>query len=177
MVQLLQYCLEYVLCFILLQTRLLYAHFCRRKMISTFVTAQNLRNITHRISTIICRNKSTENCVSHEQTSNVPNADIDLPTVSDNPYKKERRLCILCKLNIEPDYKNVRLLSQFQSRHTGRIYGKHITGLCTHKQQRVEQEIEKAQNAGLMGYMTKDPKYVKDPELFNPNNPFKPHPY
>lgn len=70
------------------------------------------------------------------------------PTLSDNPYKKERRLCILCKLNIEPDYKNVRLLSQFQSSYTGRIYGKHITGLCDHKQKRMEEEILKAQNAG-----------------------------
>lgn len=61
---------------------------------------------------------------------------------------KERRRCILCKLGIEPDYKNVRLLSQFQSRYTGRIYGKHITGLCGYKQKRLEEEILKAQNAG-----------------------------
>lgn len=61
---------------------------------------------------------------------------------------KERRQCILCRLGIEPDYKNVRLLSQFQSRYTGRIYDKHITGLCEHKQKRVEEEILKAQNAG-----------------------------
>jgi len=67
----------------------------------------------------------------------------------ENVYVKEKRQCILCRLNIEPDYKNVRFLSQFQSRHTGRIYGRHITGLCKHKQIRVEQEILKAQNAGL----------------------------
>jgi len=65
---------------------------------------------------------------------------------------KEKQKCILCRLNIEPDYKNVRLLSQFQSRYTGRIYGKHITGLCKHKQMRLEQEIAKAQNAGIYKY-------------------------
>lgn len=70
------------------------------------------------------------------------------PVAIENPYKEKRKLCILCKLNIEPDYKNVRLLSQFQSRYTGRIYEKHITGLCERKQKKVEQEIRKAQKAG-----------------------------
>lgn len=51
-------------------------------------------------------------------------------------------------MDIKPDYKNVRLLSQFQSVYTGRIYGKHITGLCSLKQKQVEDEILKAQNAG-----------------------------
>lgn len=103
--------------------------------------------------------------------------DKDMPDLDINPYTKETRQCILCKLNIIPDYKNVRLLSQFQSRHTGRIYGRNITGLCKSKQELVEKEILKAQNAGLMGYFTKDPKYVNDPALFDPNNPLKPHNY
>lgn len=30
---------------------------------------------------------------------------------------------------------------------------------------------------GLMGYMTKDPKFYNDPMLFDPNFPFKPHKY
>lgn len=75
------------------------------------------------------------------------------PISIENPYKKKQQLCILCKLNIEPDYKNVRLLSQFQSRHTGRIYEKHITGLCEYKQKKVEQEIIKAQHAGNISYI------------------------
>lgn len=132
------------------------------------------------------------------------------PIQMENPYFKEKRQCILCKWNIEPDYKNVRLLSQFQSRYTGRIYEKHITGLCEYKHKRVIEEIMKAQNAGvysivimfivilclikgsgryllsnncikfsiftgLMGYVTKEPTYAKDPSLFDPNHPFKPH--
>lgn len=65
-----------------------------------------------------------------------------------NPYEKEKRLCILCKMNIVPDYKNTRMLSQFISRFTGRIYGRHITGLCRHKQELVEKEIKKSREAG-----------------------------
>ncbi|XP_050455355.1 28S ribosomal protein S18c, mitochondrial [Cataglyphis hispanica] len=101
----------------------------------------------------------------------------DMPIKIQNPFVKERQQCILCRLNIEPDYKNVRLLSQFQSRHTGRIYERHITGLCKHKQRRIKEEITKAQSAGLMAYWTKEPKYVKDPQLFDPNHPFRPHKY
>ncbi|XP_039303894.1 28S ribosomal protein S18c, mitochondrial [Solenopsis invicta] len=101
----------------------------------------------------------------------------DMPIELENPYIKEKQQCILCKLNIEPDYKNIRLLSQFQSRYTGRIYGRHITGLCKHKQMRLEQEIAKAQSAGLLGYWTKELEYVKDPKLFDPNHPFRPHKY
>lgn len=95
----------------------------------------------------------------------------DLP----NPYKKEKPQCILCKLNITPNYKNVRLLSQFQSPYTGRVFGKHITGLCTHKQAQLEAEILKAQNAGLMGSYNKDPVFTRDPKLFDPENPIRPH--
>lgn len=71
-----------------------------------------------------------------------------------NPYEKEKRECILCKLNIVPDYKNTRMLSQFISRFTGRIYGRHITGLCRHKQDHVEKEINKSREAGECAFTT-----------------------
>ncbi|XP_076650397.1 mitochondrial ribosomal protein S18C [Halictus rubicundus] len=145
-------------------------------MISTFINVPTLRHVTNRFSIFLCRNKSTEAQISINKTTDIT-TDGDLPSITENPFKKEKKLCILCKLKIDPDYKNVRLLSQFQSRHTGRIYGKHITRLCDHKQKRVEEEIEKAQQAGLMGFMTKEPRYVNDPPLFNPNQPIKPHPY
>lgn len=93
----------------------------------------------------------------------------------ENPFEKEKPKCILCKLNITPNYKNVKLLSQFQSPYTGRIYGKHITGLCEQKQKRVEEEITKAQSAGLMGYYLKEPIFLGDPKLFDPENPLRPH--
>lgn len=81
----------------------------------------------------------------------------------------------MCKLKITPDYKNVKLLSQFQSPYTGRIYGRHITGLCKHKQTLVETEIDKAQRAGLMATYLKEPSYLKDPKLFDPEKPVRPH--
>ncbi|KOC60987.1 28S ribosomal protein S18c, mitochondrial [Habropoda laboriosa] len=142
-------------------------------MISAFINVRTVRNTPNRIAIFLFRNKTNEAVAPNDESTNSENW--DLPIETENPFKRERRLCILCKLNIEPDYKNVRLLSQFQSRYTGRIYGKHITGLCEHKQKKVEHEIIKAQQAGLMGYMTKEPKFVDDPKLFNPNYPFRPH--
>lgn len=95
----------------------------------------------------------------------------------ENPFEREKVKCILCKHGIEPDYKNVRLLSQFQSPHTGRIYGRHITGLCKSQQLKVENEISKAQHLALMGYYHKDVRYIKDPKLFDPERPIRPHKY
>ncbi|XP_018334231.1 28S ribosomal protein S18c, mitochondrial [Agrilus planipennis] len=93
----------------------------------------------------------------------------------ENPFYKEKKICILCKYNITPNYKNIRLLSQFQSPFTGRVYGRHITGLCEHKQKQVEREINKAQTAALMPYYLKDVNFSKDPTLFNVENPVRPH--
>lgn len=63
---------------------------------------------------------NTPNTIS-KFSSQVPtgekNNDDAEPIDIKNPYKRENRQCILCKLNITPDYKNVRLLSQFQSMH------------------------------------------------------------
>lgn len=102
--------------------------------------------------------------------------DPNIPTFDmKNPFEKEKQKCVLCRLNITPDYKNIKLLSQFQSPYTGRVYGKHITGLCTHKQKQVEEEIIKAQTICLMGYYNKDPVFLKDPKLFDPENPIRPH--
>ncbi|XP_047346064.1 28S ribosomal protein S18c, mitochondrial [Vespa velutina] len=115
--------------------------------------------------------------LSNQELINEFSTEEDMPNLDINPYMKEKQQCLLCKLNIQPDFKNVRLLSQFQSRYTGQIYGRHITGLCKNKQEQVEKEILKAQHAGLMGHFTKDPKYVNDPPLFDPNRPLRPHKY
>lgn len=101
----------------------------------------------------------------------------DEPIEMENPFEREKIKCILCKHGIEPDYKNVRMLSQFQSPHTGRIYGRHITGLCKSQQQKVEAEILKAQHLGFMGYYHKDVRFIKDPKLFDPERPIRPHKY
>lgn len=67
------------------------------------------------------------------------------------------------------------MLSQFQSPYTGRIYGRHITGLCKKKQELVEIEICKAQAIGLMAAYLKSPEFLDDPKLFDPNRPLRPH--
>jgi small subunit ribosomal protein S18 len=94
-----------------------------------------------------------------------------------NPFEKDKAQCILCQHNIEPNYKNVKLLSQFQSPYTGRIYGRHITGLCKKKHELVEKEISKSQSAGFMGTYVKSVEFFKDPKLFDPERPMRPHKY
>uniref|UniRef100_A0A183A1P7 RT18C protein n=1 Tax=Echinostoma caproni TaxID=27848 RepID=A0A183A1P7_9TREM len=71
-----------------------------------------------------------------------------LPVMMEDPYKKTKKRCFLCKHNIELDYKNVRLLSQFVSPYTGRIYGRHITGLCIPMQKRISTLITRSRQFG-----------------------------
>lgn len=112
------------------------------------------------------------------QLSNTSSShDDDAPVEMENPFEKEKPLCILCKYNIVPDYKNVKLLSQFQSPYTGRIYGRHITGLCQQRQEQVEKEIKKSQYVGLMGTYHKSLEFLKDPKIFDPEKPSRPHKY
>lgn len=103
------------------------------------------------------------------------NSDPDHPISIENPFKRDERKCLLCEHNIYPDYKNFQMLAQFQSSFTGRIYGRHITGLCQEKQRLVEREIKKAQKAGLMTIHIKAPEYFEDPKLFDPDKPLRPH--
>ncbi|XP_061394322.1 small ribosomal subunit protein bS18m [Musca vetustissima] len=110
-------------------------------------------------------------------SSNAVATNPDEPVQIANPFEKERKVCILCKHNITPDYKNVKLLSQFQSPYTGRIYGRHITGLCKQKQEEVEKAIRRAQHCALMPTYHKDLEFLKDPKLFDPEKPIRPHKY
>ncbi|KAF7404888.1 hypothetical protein HZH66_003794 [Vespula vulgaris] len=141
-------------------------NYCFRKVVENFVKSRN-QYFNRFVGNISNQEMKNEEFLTEE----------DMPDLDTNPYKKEKQQCLLCRLNIQPDFKNVRLLSQFQSRYTGRIYGRHITGLCKNKQEKVEREILKAQNAGLMGYFTKDLRYINDPPLFDPNRPLRPHKY
>lgn len=45
-----------------------------------------------------------------------------------NPYEKDKRKCLLCRTGVQLDYKNSRLLQQFVSTFSGRVYDQHITG-------------------------------------------------
>jgi small subunit ribosomal protein S18 len=44
-------------------------------------------------------------------------------------------------------------------------------------QEKIEKEILKSQNVGLMGFYTKDVSFLKDPRLFDPERPVRPHKY
>lgn len=94
--------------------------------------------------------------------------DTDLPVNMPDPFQDPPKRCILCQHNIELSYKNPQLLSQFVSPYTGRLYGRHITGLCLHMQQKVAREVRTARRFGFMPTSYKSPKFLTDPQLFNP---------
>ncbi|XP_055338589.1 uncharacterized protein LOC129588416 [Paramacrobiotus metropolitanus] len=95
----------------------------------------------------------------------------DLPLEAmPNPYKKERERCILCKYNIELDYKNARLISQFVSRYTGLIYERQTTGLCRMQDEKLRHCHKEACIAGYMprSLGVTEPVFLHDPKLFDP---------
>ncbi|XP_034565171.1 28S ribosomal protein S18c, mitochondrial [Notolabrus celidotus] len=83
----------------------------------------------------------------------------------ENPFKEPQKGCVLCSVTV--DYRNTQLLSQFISPHTGRIYGRHITGLCARKQKDISKAIKKAQSMGFMSVTHKHPQFMKDPNICN----------
>jgi len=76
--------------------------------------------------------------------------------------------CILCPMrnDIKIDHKNVRLLSQFISPHTGRIYGSTVTGLCQKKQKEVAKAIKRSRSLGFMPTTMKYFEFHNDPKIF-----------
>ncbi|TPP56091.1 Mitochondrial ribosomal protein S18C [Fasciola gigantica] len=106
------------------------------------------------------------------EVANVPSSqpakvqyETDEPVFMDDPYKKAKKRCFLCEHNIDLDYKNVRLLSQFVSPYTGRIYGRHITGLCIPMQKRVSKLITRSRQFGFMPFESKETVFLKDPRI------------
>ncbi|KAF8570101.1 hypothetical protein P879_04656 [Paragonimus westermani] len=99
---------------------------------------------------------------SHQLTSRSEREIEDEPISIPDPYKKVNRKCILCEHNVPLDYKNVRLLSQFVSPFTGRIYGRHITGLCIPMQKRISQLIARSRQFGFMPFESKESVFIKD---------------
>ncbi|KAG7499415.1 28S ribosomal protein S18c, mitochondrial [Solea senegalensis] len=102
---------------------------------------------------------------SRSFTSTVFQRKDDVLVKMDNPFKEPPKGCALC--NVEVDFKNTQLLSQFVSPHTGRIYSRHITGLCGIKQKQVSKAIKKAQSMGFMSVTHKHPQFMRDPTIFN----------
>nr|XP_033816383.1 28S ribosomal protein S18c, mitochondrial [Geotrypetes seraphini] len=87
----------------------------------------------------------------------------DLPIQMENPYKESPKKCVLCGISV--NYKNTQLLSQFISPYTGRIYGRHITGLCGKKQKEIAKTIRRAHVMGFMPVTYKDPAFLSDPKI------------
>ncbi|XP_067114385.1 28S ribosomal protein S18c, mitochondrial [Osmerus mordax] len=87
----------------------------------------------------------------------------DMPVPMENPYKQPEKGCVLTGITV--DYRNVQLLSQFISPHTGRIYGRHITGLCGKKQKEISKAIKKSISMGFMSVTHKHPQFMKDPNI------------
>lgn len=95
--------------------------------------------------------------------------DEDKPVrLSQDPYKKKMHQCIFCKYDVPLDYKNVQLLSQFVSPHTGVLYSQEVTGLCYFKYRELENTLFKARKLGLMPFFYKETLFVSDPQLFDP---------
>uniref|UniRef100_A0A3P8ZB43 Small ribosomal subunit protein bS18m n=1 Tax=Esox lucius TaxID=8010 RepID=A0A3P8ZB43_ESOLU len=106
----------------------------------------------------------TQECLrSLSSSASVIQKSDDMPLQMENPYKQPQKGCILC--NITVDFKNVQLLSQFISPHSGRIYGRHITGLCAKKQREISKAVKKAHSMGFMSVTHKDPHFMKDPNV------------
>ncbi|KAH8312802.1 hypothetical protein KR044_012981, partial [Drosophila immigrans] len=139
------------------------------------LTSATVANLTgsRRLQTRLFSNAVAVN----EEATKTTAENADEPIEMANPFEKDAQKCILCQHNITPNYKNVKLLSQFQSPYTGRIYGRHITGLCKQKQLDVEQAIQRAQHCLLMPGYHKDVDFLHDPKLFDPEKPVRPHKY
>ncbi|XP_064630790.1 uncharacterized protein LOC135489381 [Lineus longissimus] len=107
--------------------------------------------------------------ILQEQSNELDKDMVDMPECDmKNPYEKPHKKCVICQYNIELDYKNSKLLSQFVSPYTGRIFGRHITGLCRPMQGRISHLIRTARRFGYMPLMFKDSSYLSDPSLFDP---------
>nr|CAG4635238.1 EOG090X0N7H [Alona affinis] len=129
-----------------------------------------------RLSSIGCRPAIGIVTPTRDNSTSSPNVDPDMPVDGlTNPYQQDRRCCVLCKYKVKVDYKNTRLLSQFMSPFTGKVYERNITGLCKTQQEIVEAEIKRSQSSGYLAIMLKKVEYLRDPKLYDPNRPIRPH--
>jgi small subunit ribosomal protein S18 len=88
--------------------------------------------------------------------------------LKEDPYKRPMHQCIFCRHKIKLDYKNVQLLSQFVSPHTGIVYSQKATGMCAFKQEELEKTVNMAKKLGLMPFFYKESMFLDDPKLFDP---------
>ncbi|MFH4981778.1 hypothetical protein AB6A40_008487 [Gnathostoma spinigerum] len=72
-------------------------------------------SVTSSASTSVSQNNPPKSC--NDDDAPIP--------LNANPYEREKRKCLLCKHDIELDYKNARLLQQFVSNFSGRVYDRY----------------------------------------------------
>lgn len=137
----------------------------------SFVPQRKIRGIESKImhKDVIDSYRLKKRKELEQSLPSVEPVDVDMPiTDMEDPYADPPRKCILCTHNVDLDYKNTRLLSQFVSPYTGRIYGRQITGLCLFMQRRVARLIKRSRFFGFMPCEHKDLRFVRDPKLFDP---------
>ncbi|XP_017302316.1 28S ribosomal protein S18c, mitochondrial [Diaphorina citri] len=136
------------------------------------IAQYGLRQMTRPVylSSTRFESKSTNNIYEIDFTLGDPEASNKPAEDLKNPFQKEKVVCILCKMKIKPDYKNIKLLSQFVSAFTGRVYGRHITEVCLGQIILDHGQIQ-------MPYYFKNVEFAHDPELFDPDKPLRNHPY
>ncbi|XP_008324432.1 small ribosomal subunit protein bS18m isoform X1 [Cynoglossus semilaevis] len=120
------------------------------------------RRLSQRLLSVLFQQGNTG---LRRETSNVVRHEEGVLEKMTNPYQEPEKGCVLCK--VEVDFKNIQLLSQFISPYTGRIYGRHITGLCGRKQKEISKAIKKAQKLGFMSVTHKHPQLMRDPNICN----------
>ncbi|XP_046845909.1 28S ribosomal protein S18b, mitochondrial-like isoform X2 [Xenia sp. Carnegie-2017] len=84
-----------------------------------------------------------------------------------NSQKVSGNPCPICRLYLageyELDYKDVDLLEQFISPHTGEIFDSAKTGVCRHQQKNLIDVIQTAKNYGLLHYTIPGPRSIQKP--------------
>ncbi|GMR50226.1 hypothetical protein PMAYCL1PPCAC_20421, partial [Pristionchus mayeri] len=148
--------------------------FCRMALNLASLVRSGLRSLI--IAPRLCSTDAAASAAASAASTETPSCSEDEPIeLAVNPYAREPRKCLLCRTGVQLDYKNARLLQQFVSSFSGRVYDRHITGLCDEQQAKLIQAIAISRRAGYMPALVKDPKYVRDPALFDPLRPIRAH--
>jgi len=86
----------------------------------------------------------------------------------EDPYVETPPKCVICENQIDFDYKNVQLLSQFVSQFTGTIYPRKVVGLCTVQYDKVVKSIIYARKMAMMTHKFKNQSFYDDATLMFP---------
>merc|ERR1719231_96438 len=134
-----------------------------RAKIAPVDTTLNYKNMTRQSLSTPEAYKNLSEC--EKQQLKCMSSDIDQPIDAKLNFKITSNRCFICRHDVKLDYKNSRLLSQFCSPYSGRIYGRHITGLCIPMQEQLSNLIHISRQFGFMPKHMKNPNFLNDPVL------------